>query len=1186
MRADITVVDDAGARSDVRVVGPDSTDWSDLEHSFEAAGFDPRLLEPSPLVKLQDGAVVGQANGSPGLGRTLDVAGGLEAGQRFSLQPGLNTVGRANSCSIQLDDPDVSRSHLDIEVGARGITVRQHLVTNPATLNGQPISGTAGLRPGDRLKVGSTVLRLSGDTAAALGSTHARIVYPEPLAEHRRSAFATWGMVVPAVATAVTSATIGGGKFLLLALVAPALIVIAVMVGRVRSAGGGRTAERSYRAALAVADESLRRASASETADRHRADPDPASAHPPAASARSRSSRVRLGLGELSARLAVVSERTEARHPDLADVPICIDLGGLGVTFTAPREIARGQARWLLCQLAASLPPSDLAVALHLDEDTEQGWRWARWLPHLSHLNIGSEPGGELARWAEAHPGRHLICVLDSRELPSAHRAISVLRVGAESARTARPRDDTGVRQMLSAADAPDLSFDAETISIEFAETWARAIAGRSDAEDTLPKQVHLLDLLGLSAAPSRAEIIRCWTESRREVSIPIGVSATGIVHFDLDRDGPHALIGGTTGSGKSELLRTILYGFAAKYPPSAVQFLLIDYKGGAAFGAGAELPHTAGVLTDLNAAATARALRSLTAELRRRERLLADHSASDVVEYGRLAGRPPLARLVVIIDEFATLIADLPSFVIGLIGIAQRGRSLGMHLVLATQRPGGSISPDIRANANLRIALRTISAAESIDVVDCPDAAKLDSDIPGRAVRAGSNIEMFQVATSSGTRAQNAVTISRLDGWRRPISPEDCLEQTASGRDVVIEAICAAALESETPLCAAPWLPPLPEDIDAASVSCGPLVPLAVVDLPDEQRREVLGLDLDAGSVLVIAGSRRSGRSSALVSAATVAATRRSPAQLHVYAFDFGGGGLAALGDLAHLATMATSNAPISLASALIARLEHELKLPQRGVDKPAVLVLIDDLGALLTAVDGHDLGATTTRLKSLLSKARGSGTTVLLAGDRSVLTGSITAVADERIVLRSADVTDYQLAGIAAVDVPAHLPPGRGVRASDGAELHCVTGPDPATIHGAPSPSALRLRSLPATLPAKARPQRPGFACLGLGGDTVEPLWLDLADSFQLLVAGPSRSGKSTALAQFLSQIDPDDSLVAAAPSSPLAAAAAALNAPLLDNTTNVNLVGERILLIDDPEQFEAAPWAAALSQHPGRD
>ena len=215
-------------------------------------------------------------------------------------------------------------------------------------------------------------------------------------------------------------------------------------------------------------------------------------------------------------------------------------------------------------------------------------------------------------------------------------------------------------------------------------------------------------------------------------------------------------MIAGTTGSGKSELLRTLVISLALHHPPDAINFVLVDYKGGSTFDTCVDLPHTVGLVTDLDDGLAERALVSLDAELHRRERLLRTFGAADLDQYLHSTGRDAAAslpRLVVVIDEFASLAHDVPDFLSALVDIAQRGRSLGVHLLLATQRPAGVVSDDIRANTNMRIALRLHDRTDAIDVIGDAAAASLPRGVPGRALlRLGpSELMTFQVASCCG---------------------------------------------------------------------------------------------------------------------------------------------------------------------------------------------------------------------------------------------------------------------------------------------------------------------------------------------------------------------------------------------------------------------------------------------------
>ena len=225
------------------------------------------------------------------------------------------------------------------------------------------------------------------------------------------------------------------------------------------------------------------------------------------------------------------------------------------------------------------------------------------------------------------------------------------------------------------------------------------------------------------SADPTTEELWRGGT-GRATVVAVLGATGAGPLRIDLAADGPHALVAGTTGSGKSELLRSLVASLALAHDPRRLTFVLVDYKGGSAFDAVARLPHTVGLITDLDGESAERALRCLEAELRHREAGTAFRRRRRHRRFHRRGGRLP--RMVIVVDEFAALARELPGFVGSLVDIAARGRSLGIHLVLATQRPAGVVGDAIRANTNLRVALRVTDRADSMDVLGDPAAAAI----------------------------------------------------------------------------------------------------------------------------------------------------------------------------------------------------------------------------------------------------------------------------------------------------------------------------------------------------------------------------------------------------------------------------------------------------------------------------
>lgn len=315
---------------------------------------------------------------------------------------------------------------------------------------------------------------------------------------------------------------------------------------------------------------------------------------------------------------------------------------------------------------------------------------------------------------------------------------------------------------------------------------------------------------------------------------VTLGRFASGeLVQLDLVSDGPHALIAGTTGSGKSELLRTLVVQLATTQTAQAVQLLLIDFKGGATFQPFADLPHTAQVLTDLEPELVQRTVTGLRAELRRRERVLRDHAVSD------LADVPPqtrLPRLIILIDEFATLMHEFPDAHHAFTDVAARGRALGVHLIIATQRPAGVVRDALATNCALRFCLNVADAQESNAVLGSAQAASLSGLGAGACVH----------------RARGAVSAP----W------------TVHRADLsALQSLHTEAHASRAPV--PPWLPPLPTVIDCTNWPALPAdqVYLGLDDQPEHQRQERVIWKLREQPVLLILGSARSGKSALIAS-------------------------------------------------------------------------------------------------------------------------------------------------------------------------------------------------------------------------------------------------------------------------------------------------------------------------------
>ncbi|WP_104177287.1 FtsK/SpoIIIE domain-containing protein [Cryobacterium sp. Y50] len=372
----------------------------------------------------------------------------------------------------------------------------------------------------------------------------------------------------------------------------------------------------------------------------------------------------------------------------ITDAPIVVDLThGLGIVGAAP--LPEALARAVLVQLCFALPPTDVG----LDLDTGPEWEWAAAFPHddvrpaTRHIVLHQATSGTSARTARDRGQGRLLVAVATRldDLPPGCGTV-VRVIGPGRAQLVR-----------SPNRAPAIDFFPELLTRAAATDFAAALtrqasdAGLVTSAGAIPVGVTLTDLLtaGGSATADPASV------APTGLGCVIGVGPAGPVLIDLVRAGPHAIVGGTTGSGKSELLTTWVASLAAVHSAEQVNFLLVDFKGGAAFAPLSRLPHCVGLITDLDSQTAARALASLGAELRFRERMLSTAGARNLTELEH-----PLPRLVIVVDEFAAMLGAFPELHALFVDIAARGRSLGVHLILCTQRPAGVVRDALMANA------------------------------------------------------------------------------------------------------------------------------------------------------------------------------------------------------------------------------------------------------------------------------------------------------------------------------------------------------------------------------------------------------------------------------------------------------------------------------------------------------
>lgn len=727
-----------------------------------------------------------------------------------------------------------------------------------------------------------------------------------------------------------------------------------------------------------------------------------------------------------------------------------------------------------------------------------------------------------------------------------------------------------------------------DAVDAAAASGFSRAMAPLVDAgavladDSDLPRSVSWLDLNDPRIADDPAAVVERWQESRSILAGPaaappgprrpgtlraiVGAAADGPHTLDLRSQGPHALVGGTTGAGKSELLQTWILAMAAAHSPQRVTFLLVDYKGGSAFRDCVDLPHTVGLVTDLSPHLVRRALVSLGAELTYREHLFAEKRVKDLQELEKTGDPATPPSLVIVVDEFAALVHDVPEFVDGMVNVAQRGRSLGLHLVLATQRPTGVIKDNLRANTNLRLALRMADEGDSDDVLGSPEAAYFDPALPGRAVsKTGpGRLVPFQAGyvggwTSAAQRAPD-VSIEELvvgEGRAWP-APERVAAAAAEHGPTDIMRITAtirrASEVAGLPAPRRPWLDELANVYDLARLPTrrrdDELV-YGVVDEPAQQRQSVVAFYPDTDGNLAIFGTGGAGKSTALRTLAVAAAVTARGGPCQVYCLDFSSRGLDMLADLPHVGAVIHADEgdrARRLLRTLLAMVDDRARrysqvragsiTEYRDVagarQEPRVLVLLDGFAAFRQQYEMADGGKWFDAFNTIAAEGRPLGIHVIITADRpAALPPRLTSRIQRRLTMRLADDAEYVLAGAEPGIITPESPPGRAVIGRSEVQIAVFGGgPDimaqaraigqlAASMRRQRLSSAPRVEQLPeivrlSDLPAVAD----GRPAVGIADDTLTPVGFRPEGIF--LVSGPPSSGRTTAVATTIVALD----------------------------------------------------------------
>ncbi|MEV0405336.1 type VII secretion protein EccCa [Actinoallomurus sp. NPDC050550] len=903
-------------------------------------------------------------------------------------------------------------------------------------------------------------------------------------------------------------------------------------------------------------------------------------------------------------------------------------------------ESLRGMVRAMIAQLVVFHCPDDLWVALCVAPDRRAEWEWAKWLPHNlnPHDDDGAGPVRMIARdfpelegmlgaefWErpqydpEAQSGREepfTLIVVDGATVPSGHpldgpgmRNVTVIDLsGALTWRPGRTtlrldvrdgelrlvRTDRDRKEQTTLLGRPDdLGVRGATALAKRLAPYRLGVGGES--AEPLSSTTDLATLLGIPDLYRHdpATLWRKRTPAER-LRVPIAVGADGtLVELDIKESaqggtGPHGMLIGATGSGKSELLRTLVLAMALTNSSETLNFVLVDFKGGATFLGLDELPHVSAVITNLadEAALVSRMRDAIHGELMRRQELLrAAGNYVSVLEYekARAAGTPlePLPSLFVVVDEFSELLAAHRDFMELFVMIGRLGRSLGVHLLLASQRLDEGRMHQLESHLSYRIGLRTFSAMESRGVLGVPDAHTLPPQPGSGFLKTGVEaLTRFRAAYSSGpyrarAKADQARVASQVVPWSasrvapvEPVEPEETEEEPEETAETLLS-VAVDRLRDAGPPAHQVWLPPLdaPPTLDQILPPLEPdealglttadwefrgelTVPVGIVDRPFEQIRDLLVVDLNgAGGHVAIAGGPQSGKSTLVRTIITALALTHTPREVQFYCLDFGGGTLAGLAGLPHVAGVATRmdaervSRTIAEVTALLT--DREQFFLTHGIDSMAtyrrrraegefadqphgdVFLIVDGWSTLRQDYDRH-----VQTFNAIAARGLNYGIHLIVTTARWVeLSAAVRDQAATHLELRMGDPMDSEIDSRRAASVPRL--PGRGMTRDS--KLHYLTalpridsvesaGDLAGGISGLVSavneswagPPAPPVRMLPAVLNASDLPAPEGDfrVPLGLEEERLSTVWHDFGENPHMIVVGDTECGKTNLL------------------------------------------------------------------------
>jgi S-DNA-T family DNA segregation ATPase FtsK/SpoIIIE len=840
---------------------------------------------------------------------------------------------------------------------------------------------------------------------------------------------------------------------------------------------------------------------------------------------------------------ALALRRFVTTYSAIPDLPLAMAVNGFSrVHLRGDRDRATGLVRAMLAQLATFHPPDDLRIAVCCAAARRPEWEWLKWLPHALHPDrtdalgpvrlvgttitalealledvLSSRPRFDPDNGGVLVAGPHLVVVFDGGDSAGSDHLMSgggvegvtVLDLtippprALERSSVVLEAAADGALSSLTTEGATEIG-RADHASVECVEGLARQLAPLrltrgGPGDQPLTAELGLAELLDIGD-PYLFDPAGTWVQrpSRDRLRVRLGIRTDGTpIELDLkesaqDGMGPHGLLIGATGAGKSELLRTLVLALAVTHPPNVLNFALIDFKGGATFAKLDRLPHTSAVITNLadELPMVDRMAEAINGELVRRQELLrvaGNFSSLRDYEKARAAGAPlaEVPTLLVVCDEFSELLSRRPDFIDIFVQIGRVGRSLGVHLLLASQQLDQGRIRSLDTHLSYRIGLRTLSDMDSRTALGVPDAFSLPR-APGHGfLRFGTDpLVRFRAAYVSGVYSP-AVAVAPGPAAREPLGlaaystvyvapkvEDEAAEVTpAVDPDAVGESLLDILVDRLAGRGAAAhqvWLPPLAESptldellggvtadpvrgLRAAGPERGGLrAVVGIVDRPLEQRRDPLVLDLSgAAGHAVVTGAPRSGKSTALRAIIASLALTHTPAEVQFYCLDFGGGAIGSLRGLPHVGGVAgrqdagaVRRTVAEVATLLAAR---ERGFAERNIDgmaayralRAAGAVTDDPYGDVFLVVDGwltlrKEYEDLEEMIVAVATRGLAYGVHVIVACSRGFdLRPNVRDLFGSKVELRLGDPIDTAIDRASAVRVPEHAP-GRGICAS----------------------------------------------------------------------------------------------------------------------------------------------------------